>query len=40
MEKNYKSFPLEEYALERGHIQCPHRWKNFRFSSTSCIQPF
>jgi len=25
MEENYKSFPLEEYALERGHIQCPHQ---------------
>jgi len=39
MEKNYKSFPLEEYALERGHIQCSHRWKTSDFHLLHIFNP-
>ena len=39
MEKYYKSFPLKEYALERGHIQCPHRWKTSDFHILHVFNP-
>ena len=38
-EKDYKSFPLEEYALERGHIQCPNRWKTSDFHLLHVFNP-